>query len=177
MSQIEMIESETFTLDEVAEFLSRNQQVDQNAYEKYNREFSQNQEVQTKTREVFIHFTRKIFELMEQHLEIDRFDEETDGLDMIVDPTNLGVERSFGIMKFYESRFTSLTFGTLSALTISKFNDLPQWLDTLTDEKLLGAHNSERTNQSISRDEHLIQEIHMQMNTERSLRQVSLCFL
>ena len=43
-----MIESETFTLDEVAEFLSRNQQVDQNAYEKYNREFSQNQEVQTK---------------------------------------------------------------------------------------------------------------------------------
>ena len=126
-SQIEMIESETFTLDEVAEFLSRNQQVDQNAYEKYNREFSQNQEVQTKTREVFIHFTRKIFELMEQHLEIDRFDEETDGLDMIVDPTNLGVERSFGIMKFYESRFTSLTFGTLSALTISKFNDLPKF--------------------------------------------------
>ena len=112
-------------------------------------------------------------ELVKFHLEIDRFDEETDGLDMIVDPTNLGVERSFGIMKFYESRFTSLTFGTLSALTISKFNDLPQWLDTLTDEKIFEAHNSERTNQSISRDEHLIQETHMQMNTERSLTQVS----
>ena len=61
-SQIEMVKSETFTLDEVAEFLLRNKQVDQDAYEKYNREFSQNQEVQTKTREVFIHFTRKIFE-------------------------------------------------------------------------------------------------------------------
>ena len=84
-SQIEMVKSETFTLDEVAEFLLRNKQVDQDAYEKYNREFSQNQEVQTKTREVFIHFTRKIFELIEQHLEIDQFDEETDRLDTNVD--------------------------------------------------------------------------------------------
>ena len=109
---------------------------------------------------------------MEQLLEIDRFDEATDGLDMIIDPTNFGVERSFWIMKFYESRFTSLTFGSLSALTISKFNDLPQWLATWTDEKLLEAHNSERTNQSISRNEHLIQETHMQMNTEQSLTQV-----
>ena len=135
-SQIEMVKSETFTFDEVAEFLLRNKQVDQDAYEKYNQEFSQNQEVQTKTREVFIHFTRKIFELIEQHLEIDQFDEETDRLDTNVDPTNLGVERSFGIMKFFESCYASLSFGTLSALTISKFNDLPQWLDTFTNEKL-----------------------------------------
>ena len=60
---------------------------------------------------------------------------------MIVDPTNLGVERSFGIMKFYESRFTGLTFGTLSAMTISKFNDLPQWLETLTN-RLRSFHTS-----------------------------------
>ena len=73
--------------------------------------------------------------MIEQHLEIDQFDEETDRLDTNVDPTNLGVERSFGIMKFFESRYASLSFGTLSALTISKFNDLPQWLDTFTNEK------------------------------------------
>ena len=100
--------------------------------------------------------------------------------------THLGIEISFGIMKFYESRFTSLSFGTLSVLTISTFNHLPQWLDTVwpeyddtsnekfiwiplslgiiifwsdcifTDEKLVEAQNSVRTNQSISRNEHLI---------------------
>ena len=34
------------------------------------------------------------------------------------------------------------------------------------------AHESVRTNQSISRDVHLIQKNHMQANTERSLNQV-----
>ena len=63
-------------------------------------------------------------------------DEETDGLDMIVDPTNLGIERSFGILKYYESQFVNLSFGTLLALTIAKFNDLPQWLHTFTDAEL-----------------------------------------
>ena len=51
-SQIEMIESETFTLDEVAQFFLRNQQVDRDeniiAYEKYNflktKRFKQKQE-------------------------------------------------------------------------------------------------------------------------------------
>ena len=174
-SQIEMVESGTFTIDEIADNLSRNEEVDRVAHQKYIAEFSNNQEVQTKTREVFLHFTTKIMDLMKPYLETEDsngINTENDDLDMVIDPTNLAIERSFGILKFFEGRFIQLSFGCLSALTIAKFIDLPQWLRAFDDEELLHAHDSERTNQSISRDVHLIQKNHMQANTERSLNQV-----
>ena len=174
-SQIEMVESGTFTIEEIVDNLSRNEEVDRVAHQKYIAEFSNNQEVQTKTREVFLHFTTKIMDLMKPYLETEDsngINTEADDLDMVMDPTNLAIERSFGILKFFEGRFIQLSFGCLSALTIAKFNDLPQWLPAFDDEELLHAHDSERSNQSISRDVHLIQKIHMQANTERSLNQV-----
>ena len=112
---------------------------------------------------------------MEQHLNIEdivRIDEETNPMDMVVDPTNLGVERSFAILKFFEKRFIGLSFGCLSALTIAKFNDLPRWLENFSDDKLLDAHRSIRTNQSLARDDHSVQENHIQMNTKRRLDKV-----
>ena len=155
-SQIEMIESETFSIDEIVENLSRNEEVDRVAHQKFVAEFSNNLEVQAKTREVFLHFTTKIVDLMEPYLETEDsngVDTEGDHLDMVIDPTNLAIERSFGLLKFFEERFIRLSFGCLSALTIAKFNNLPQWLPTFDDEKLLKAHDSERTNQSLSRDD------------------------
>ena len=112
---------------------------------------------------------------MEPYLETEDsngVDTEADHLDMVIDPTNLAIERSFGLLKFFEGRFIRLSFGCLSALTIAKFNNLPQWLPAFDDKELLHAHDSERTNQSLSRDVHLIQKNHMQTNTERSLNQV-----
>ena len=161
-SQLEMIESETFTIDEVVDSLSRNEKVDRVAHQKYVDNFSDNLEVQNKTKEVFLHFTTKIVDLMEPYLETEEsngVDTEADHLDMVIDPTNLAIERSFGLLKFFEGRFIRLSFGCLSALTIAKFNNLPQWLPAFDDEELLHAHDSERTNQSLSRDVHLIQKI------------------
>ena len=175
--QIELVENDIFTLDEVAEHLVPNHQVDQDAYQKYVSEFAENQNVQLKVKEVFLHFTQKLFDLMEQYLDIEdivRVDEETDPMDMVVDPTNLGNERAFAILKFYEKRFIGLSFGCLSALTIAKFNDLPRWLQNFSDDKLLDAHRSIRANQSLSRDAHAVQENHMQMNTKRRLDKVIL---
>ena len=174
-TQMEMIESNTFSLDEVVDSLSRNSEVDRDAHQKYVAEFSDNLEVQTKTREVFLHFSGKIIDLMEPYLEIEdshSMDAETDHLDTIIDPTNLAIERAFGLMKFYERRFIQLSFGCLSALTIAKFNDLPRWLSAFNDEELLQAHDSVSTNQSVCRDVHAIQKNHMQVNTEKSLNQV-----
>ena len=112
---------------------------------------------------------------MEPYLETEDsngIDTGADHLDMVIDPTNLAIERSFGLLKFFEERFIRLSFGCLSALIIAKFNNLPQWLPAFDDEKLLNAHDSERSNQSLSRDVHLIQKNHMQANTEQSLNQV-----
>ena len=108
-----MIESDTFTLDEIVDNLLRNEQVDRDADHKFVDEFSNNLEVQTKTRDVFLHFTWKIVDLMEPYLDIEDsndVDAEADGLDTIIDPTNLGIERSFGLLKFFERRFIQLSF-------------------------------------------------------------------
>ena len=99
-------------------------------------------------------------------------DNGVDRLDMLVDPTNLGIERSFGIMKFYEARFINLSFGCLSAMTISKFNNLPKWIDTIGDDELVAAHDSVRMNQSIARASHMIQQDHLRLNTERRMTEV-----
>ena len=61
----------------------------------------------------FVHFTGKIIELMESYLELEDFydmDVKADGLDTIIDPTNKGIERSFGLTKFFERRFIQLSF-------------------------------------------------------------------
>ena len=158
-SQNEMIESNTFSLDEIATTMSRSEQVDRDAHEKFIAEFSNNDEVQTKTREVFLHFTGKIIDLMEPYLEMDGIDAAAnDDLDTIIDPTNLGIERAFGLLKFFEGRFIRLSFGCLSAMTIAKFNNLPRWLSTFDDEELINAFDAIGTNQIRSRDAHLIQE-------------------
>ena len=143
-TQMDMIESNTFSLDEVVDSLSRNAEVDRDAHQKYVAEFFNNLEVQTKTREVFLHFSGKIIDLIEPYLD----------------------------WGFYERRFIQLSFGCLSALTIAKFNDLSKWLPAFNDEELLKAHDSVSTNHSLSRDVHVIQKNHMKVNTERSLNQV-----
>ena len=174
-SQLDLVESDTFSLDDVAEYLVRNHQVDRDATQRYVSDFANNVDVQTKTKEVFLYFTGKLFDLMEPYLSIDESiqdDDGTDNLDRLVDPTNLGIERSFGIMKFYEARFINLSFGCLSAITISKFNDLPKWLESFPDEELLVAHGSVRTNQSVARDAHEVQQGHLRVNTERRLDKV-----
>ena len=79
----------------------------------------------------FLHFTGKIVDLMKPYLVIEDsndMDAEADGLDTIIDPTNFGIERSFGLLKFFERRFIQLSFDCLSSLTIGKFNDLPKYL-------------------------------------------------
>ena len=79
-SQIEIIESEKFSIDEIVENLSRNE-VDRVAHQKFVAEFSNNLEVQAKTREVFLHFTTKIIDLMEPYLET----EASNGIDTEAD--------------------------------------------------------------------------------------------
>ena len=49
-NQIEIIESETFSIDEIVDNLSRNEEVDRVAHQKYVDEFSNNLELQKKTK-------------------------------------------------------------------------------------------------------------------------------
>ena len=149
-----MVSSETFSLDEIAEELPRTADIDQRAHQKFLDEFSANENVQTMVRQTFVYYATGMYDLMTPYLTI--VDPDTVSLDMgeddvddseIIEPANIGVERCFGVMKFYEDRFKSLTFDALSQLTIAKCNRLPEELSEITDDELIAANRMARLNQ------------------------------
>ena len=178
--QIEMVSSETFSLDEIAEELPRNGQIDEQAHQKYLNEFSDNEDVQTMVRQVFVHFTTKIYDLMVPYLSLADSDESesqaepnSDENDSdIIEPANIGVERCFGVMKFYEERFKNLAFGAMSQLTIAKCNRLQDELENVTDEELTFANRMARQNQQQSMENASNQRAFIKMNNERRLAKV-----
>ena len=152
--QIDMVSSETFSLDEIAEELPRTADIHQRACQKFLDEFSANENVQTMVRQTFVYYATGMYDLMTPYLTI--VDPDTVSLDMgeddvddseIIEPANIGVERCFGVMKFYEDRFKSLTFDALSQLTIAKCNRLPEELSEITDDELIAANRMARLNQ------------------------------
>ena len=152
--------------------MERSEIVEEQAHLKYNAEFSNNEEIQLLSKDVFVDFATKLLDLMKPYLDLAEIDrpansgEEDDKADKI-DPTNLGIERSFGILKFFETRFHCLTFGTLSELTIAKFNKLPDQLHLFSDSDLLDAQQSIRQTQSVARQRHSAQQDFMRDNAIR----------
>ena len=47
-----------------------------------------------------------------------------------IDPTNVPVERAFGVFKYVEKLLCNLQFGLISATAVAKFNHLPEELET-----------------------------------------------
>ena len=179
--QIEMVSSETFSLDEIAEELPRRGQIDEQAHRKFLNEFSDNADVQTMVRQVFIHFSTKIYDLMTPYLSCADSDESESHEDVpeendedIIEPANIGVERCFGMMKFYEERFKNLAFGAMSQLTVAKCNRLTDDLNNITDEELILANRMVRQNQQESMESVAIQRNHIKLNLERKLAKVLL---
>ena len=180
-TQIELVSSETFSLDEIAEHLPRNNEIDEKAHEKFLSEFSNDEAIQSQVREIFVLFTTKIYELVNPYMELVDLEQEDDseedsGINSddyeVIDPANIGIERCFGMLKFFEERFKSLTFGALSQLTIAKCNELTDHLSEISDEDLLKANRSARQDQRASRESVLHQRDMIRSNNERRLIEV-----
>ena len=78
--------------------------------------------------------------------------------------------------EIYEDRFKSLAFRTLSQLTISKFNDLPDHIDDMTDQYFIVANRMVRVIQSNSRASSSEQQKFIRSKQERLLNKlVRLC--
>ena len=179
--QIEMVSSGTFSLDEIAEHLPRTNEIDEKSHSKFLLEFSDDEAIQSRVREIFVVFTTKIYELVNPYMELVDQEQEDDseedsGINSddheVIDPANIGIERCFGTMKFFEDRFKSLTFGALSQLTIAKCNKLTDHLSDLSDEDLLNANRLARQDQRASRESVLHQRDMIRSNNERRLTKV-----
>ena len=180
-TQIELVSSETFSLDEIAEHWPRNNEIDEKAHEKFLSEFSNDEAIQSQVREIFVVYTTKIYELVNPYLGIvdqeqENASEEDSGINSddheIIDPANIGIERCFGVMKFFEDRFKRLTFGALSQLTIAKCNKLTDQLSDISDDELLNASRLVRQDQRASRESVLHQRDMIRSNNERRLTEV-----
>ena len=179
--QIEMVSSGTFSLDEIAEHLPRTNEIDEKSHSKFLLEFSDDEAIQSRVREIFVVFTTKIYELVNPYMELVDQEQEDDseedsGINSddheVIDPANIGIERCFGTMKFFEDRFKSLTFGALSQLTIAKCNKLTDHVSDLSDEDLLNANRLARQDQRASRESVLHQRDMIRSNNERRLTKV-----
>ena len=85
----------------------------------------------------------------------------------LIDPTNVPVERSFGMFKFLEKLLVNLQFGLLSAMTLAKFNHLNEQLQSFDSDKLWNAHAEIDSIEARMRKEHEAQEANRVEHTER----------
>ena len=156
-------------------------EIDEKAHEKFLSEFSNDEAIQSQVREIFVVYTTKIYELVNPYLGIvdqeqENASEEDSGINSddheIIDPANIGIERCFGVMKFFEDRFKRLTFGALSQLTIAKCNKLTDQLSDISDDELLNANRLVRQDQRASRESVFHQRDMIRSNNERRLTEV-----
>ena len=75
-----------------------------------------------------------------------------------IDPTNVPVERSFGIFKYLEQLLVNLQFGLLSQTAIAKFNHLHAELDSYEPSVILNAHADISTLEATMKAMHIEQE-------------------
>lgn len=75
-----------------------------------------------------------------------------------IEPSNVPVERAFGIFKFIEKLLVNLQFGLISATTIAKFNHLPNELETYDSDIIWNAHSQISAIEKDMKSKHIEQE-------------------
>ena len=75
-----------------------------------------------------------------------------------IEPSNVPVERAFGIFKFIEKLLVNLQFGLISATTIAKFNHLPNELETYDSDIIWKAHSQISKIEKDMKSKHIEQE-------------------
>ena len=61
-------------------------------------------------------------------------------LDKMFDPSNIALERAFGVLKSIESRFENLGMTNLLQSCIAKYNNLDAFIAEASDELILKAN-------------------------------------
>ena len=75
-----------------------------------------------------------------------------------IDPSNVPVERSFGIFKYLEKLLVNLQFGLIAQTAIAKFNHLHATLDSFETSVILDAHADINTLEASMKAMHIEQE-------------------
>ena len=74
-----------------------------------------------------------------------------------IDPTNVPVERAFGVFKFIEQHLVNLQFGLIAATTIAKFNHLQNELENYDSDLIWDAHSEINATEKKLKSKHIEQ--------------------
>ena len=95
-----------------------------------------NLDILSRTQEIYLHIVGQIMLFLEP---FERENEERG--DETVDPTNVPVERVFGVLKYAEKALPNLQFGLLAPHTMAKFNKVSALLPSVGSAKLEEYHS------------------------------------
>ena len=102
---------------------------------------------------IYIDIIEKMMPYMNQFLIVEEGTE-----DHIIEPTNVPVERAFGIFKYIEKLLVNLQFGLISATSIAKFNRLPNELEKYNPDIIWNAHSQISEIEKDMKSKHIEQE-------------------
>ena len=112
-----------------------------------------NEEIQNDVKVIYIDIIDQMMPFLNDFLIVE---EGTEGNQ--IEPTNVPVERAFGMFKFIEKLLVNLQFGLISATTIAKFNHLPDELEKYDANLIWDAHSRISIIENEMKSKHIEQE-------------------
>ena len=112
-----------------------------------------NPDILRRTQEIYLHIVGQMMPFLESFEQVN----EERG-DETVDPTNVPVERVFGVLKYAEKALPNLQFGLLAQHTMAKFNKVSAHLKSIGSAKLEEYHSQITEIEKRMKQEHLDQQ-------------------
>ena len=115
--------------------------------------YEDNPDILRRTQEIYLHIVGQMMPFLESFEQVN----EERG-DEIVDPTNVPVERVFGVLKYADKALPNLQFGLLAQHTMAKFNKVSSHLESIGSAKLEEYHSQITEIEKRMKQEHLDQQ-------------------
>ena len=134
--------------------------------------YGQNPDTLLRKHQIYLNIVVQMMPFLESFEEVNRERE-----DEAVDPTNVPVERVFGVLKFSEKALPHFQFGLLAQHTMAKFNKVAESLKNIHPAQLEQYHSEISVIEKQMKQDHLDQQpIFSLLQEESVMRPVSLFF-
>ena len=115
-----------------------------------------NLDILSRTQEIYLHIVGQMMPFLESFEQVN----EERG-DETVDPTNVPVERVFGVLKYAEKALPNLQFGLLAQHTMAKFNKVSALLPSIGSANLEEYHSQITEIEKRMKQDHLEQQANL----------------
>ena len=152
-TRIQRLESDELNIRDLIESISVEDKDAMRGRDLFLEVHKDNPDTLRRTKEIYLHIVGQMMPFLES---FEQVNEELG--DETVDPTNIPVERVFGVLKYAEKALPNLQFGLLAQHTMAKFNKVSSYLPSIDPEKLEEFHSKISEIEKRMKQEHLDQQ-------------------